>query len=184
MQFMPQTAQQYGIDPLDPTQAVSGARQYLTDLIKQFGSLELALMAYNWGPGNLKKFGRDQAPKETVDYVRKVLARLGKEQTGIPDSLASQPANPMDKTKPPEPKSETTTPSNSTTLGTPGTPGTPDMSALVLASMGGSSGAGTGGTRRGETLPNAPTVPSLAGKESPIEMVEKLLKSPTSLATG
>ncbi|MDE2097524.1 MAG: lytic transglycosylase domain-containing protein [Patescibacteria group bacterium] len=72
-QFMPETAQQYGVDPFHEGQAREGARRYLTDLYNKTGSLEKALMAYNWGPGNLDKYGAGKAPKETRDYVKKVL---------------------------------------------------------------------------------------------------------------
>jgi soluble lytic murein transglycosylase-like protein len=44
-----------------------------------FGGLELALVAYNGGPGYAQRYARGQAVLygETRDYVRKVLARLG-----------------------------------------------------------------------------------------------------------
>lgn len=54
-------------------------RAYLQDLMDAFGDPELALVAYNWGRGNLRKVldagenWRDKAPQETIDYVQKIL---------------------------------------------------------------------------------------------------------------
>lgn len=72
-QFMPETAKAYGIDPMNPKQAREGARKYLKDLLNMFdGDLDSALAAYNWGPGNVKKYGLSKAPKETQDYLYKI----------------------------------------------------------------------------------------------------------------
>lgn len=74
MQFMPKTAKQYEVDPLDPTQAIDGAGRYMQALIKQFdGDVTKAVASYNWGVGNVQRRGLEQAPKETVDYVGRVL---------------------------------------------------------------------------------------------------------------
>jgi hypothetical protein len=80
-QFMPATAREYGVaDPMDERQSREGARRYLTDLYKQFGSVEAALTAYNWGPGNVAEYlssgrgvkGQDM-PAEAREYAPKVL---------------------------------------------------------------------------------------------------------------
>src|SRR5690606_29469542 len=57
MQFMPGTAAGLGIDPLDPAQAVDGAARYLRSQLDRFGSVELALAAYNAGPGAVSRHG-------------------------------------------------------------------------------------------------------------------------------
>ncbi|MFD1121826.1 transglycosylase SLT domain-containing protein [Methylophilus flavus] len=72
MQFMPDTAAQYGIDPLDPAQSIDGAGRYMRDLVKQTGNTRSALAAYNWGIGNLKRKGIDNMPDETRNYIDKV----------------------------------------------------------------------------------------------------------------
>lgn len=71
-QFMPATAAQYGLkDPHDEPSARDAAARYLTDLAKQFGGdVDKALLAYNWGPGNVRKGG--PMPKEAQEYVGKV----------------------------------------------------------------------------------------------------------------
>lgn len=71
-QFMPQTAAQFGIDPLDPPAAIDAAGKYLAQLFSQFGSWSLALAAYNFGPGNVAKHGLVDAPAETRDYVAQI----------------------------------------------------------------------------------------------------------------
>ncbi|MCR4330261.1 MAG: lytic transglycosylase domain-containing protein [Candidatus Roizmanbacteria bacterium] len=55
MQFMPATAKDFGIDPLDPFQSIDAAGKYLAQLFKMFNSWPLAIAAYNWGPGNMRK---------------------------------------------------------------------------------------------------------------------------------
>lgn len=72
MQFMPDTAKQYGVDPMDPDQAVDGAARYLHDLRQQTGSWELALAAYNAGPGKVSKYGGVPPYKETQRYVKQI----------------------------------------------------------------------------------------------------------------
>ncbi len=73
MQFMPATASQFGVDPLDPASAVDGAARYLRRLIDELGSVELALAGYNAGPGNVRKYGGIPPFAETQQYVSKVL---------------------------------------------------------------------------------------------------------------
>ncbi|MCP3854971.1 MAG: transglycosylase SLT domain-containing protein [Actinomycetia bacterium] len=73
MQFMPATAASFGIDPLDPAQAIDGAGAYLRQLLDQFGSLELALAGYNAGPGAVTRSGGIPPYAETRSYVTKVL---------------------------------------------------------------------------------------------------------------
>lgn len=104
-QFLPQTAREWGVDPFDPESARQGADKYLNWLYGQTGSLEDALVAYNWGIGNLKKFGKEKMPLETRSYVKKVLERLAKFQAGEQPTLASAPHNPVDPVPSPETKS-------------------------------------------------------------------------------
>lgn len=73
-QFMPATARDLGIDPLDPAQAIDAAARYLAGLYRQFGNWTEALAAYNWGQGNVQRKGLDAAPAETTDYFTQILA--------------------------------------------------------------------------------------------------------------
>jgi cell wall-associated NlpC family hydrolase len=73
MQFMPTTAAGYGIDPCNPAQAAQAAAKFLKELYDQFGSWDLAIAAYNAGPGAVRKAG-NKIPNitETKNYVNKV----------------------------------------------------------------------------------------------------------------
>lgn len=69
-----------GVDPLDVPAAINYAADYLARLYRQFGSWELALQAYNWGPGNLQKFLRGELtsmPTETSNYSQQIIADAG-----------------------------------------------------------------------------------------------------------
>lgn len=72
MQIMPATAAGLGVDPLDPAQAVDGAARYLGEQLRRFGSVELALAAYNAGPGAVARHGGVPPYPETQNYVQKV----------------------------------------------------------------------------------------------------------------
>ena len=72
MQFMPATAAGLGVDPSDPASAVDGAARYLRQLTDRFGSTDLALAAYNAGPGAVARSGGIPPYPETQSYVRKV----------------------------------------------------------------------------------------------------------------
>ncbi len=75
MQVMPATAKGLGVNPLDPTSAIDGAARYLGDLREQFGSTELALAAYNAGPGTVSRHGGIPPYPETQNYVRTVMSK-------------------------------------------------------------------------------------------------------------
>lgn len=76
-QFMPRTAAELGIDPLNPNQAIPAAGLYLRRLYDQTGSWASALAAYNWGIGNVKRKGLDKAPAETRAYVAQISNDVG-----------------------------------------------------------------------------------------------------------
>ncbi len=55
MQFNPDTAKWLKIDATNPKTAINKAGWYLASLNKEFNDWSLALLAYNWGKGNLEK---------------------------------------------------------------------------------------------------------------------------------
>ena len=82
MQLMPGTAQALGVNPFDPAEAVDGSARLLSQHLRRFGSVPLALAAYNAGPGAVEKFGGIPPYRETQGYVRKIMADLADKAMG------------------------------------------------------------------------------------------------------
>jgi len=78
MQLMPMTARELGVNPHIPEENIEGGTRYFAQLLRTFGRLDLALIAYNGGPGFAERYLRGQTALygETRDYVRKVMDRL------------------------------------------------------------------------------------------------------------
>jgi len=110
-QFMPATARQYGLhiddyldERRDPIKSTEAAARYLSSLHDRFGKWYLAAMAYNCGGGCVlraidKADGKDDIftlldedkkylPKETRDYIRKILSfgLMGIDETDMSSS--------------------------------------------------------------------------------------------------
>lgn len=75
MQLMPATALELGVDPRSMTGNIHGGALYLRRQIDRFGSVPLALAAYNAGPGAVLRFGGIPPYRETRDYVSKIMGR-------------------------------------------------------------------------------------------------------------
>jgi hypothetical protein len=77
-QFMPGTAAAYGLqDPFDADRAIDAQAHLMRDLLGRFGSVPLALAAYNAGAGAVASCGCVPAYPETQAYVAKILGLLG-----------------------------------------------------------------------------------------------------------
>ncbi len=74
MQLMPGTALLLKVDPYDPEQNMEGGVRYFAFLLDTFKDLDLALIAYNAGPGYAERYSRGKASLygETRQYVRSV----------------------------------------------------------------------------------------------------------------
>ncbi len=76
-QFMPGTASSYGLrDPFEPVAAIDAEAHLMADLIRQFGSPELALAAYNAGPAPVEACHCIPPYPETQAYVTRILALI------------------------------------------------------------------------------------------------------------
>lgn len=92
MQFMPDTAKRFGIDPSDPEQAIFGAAQYLKENLDKFkGDYGKAVAAYNWGE-NRKEYEQGdwvkKLPKETDQYVENVLSYAASRAKPVEEKVA------------------------------------------------------------------------------------------------
>jgi soluble lytic murein transglycosylase-like protein len=77
LQLMPATARELRLVGDDPRANVLAGARYLRQMLDRFGSVDLALAAYNAGPGAVERAGA--APTlETLRYVKNVEARAGK----------------------------------------------------------------------------------------------------------
>lgn len=84
MQLMPATAAALGVDPFDPHQNVRGGALYLRRQLDRFGSVPLALAAYNAGPAAVARFGGVPPYRETRAYVASILANWRPEAANAP----------------------------------------------------------------------------------------------------
>ena len=81
-QFMPYTGRSYGLrqdwyidERMDPYEATEAACKYLKSLYSMFGDWELAMAAYNSGPGNVRKAIRRSGYKKTFWEIYRYLPR-------------------------------------------------------------------------------------------------------------
>lgn len=72
-QLMPSTARRMGLNPYSLNDNIKGGIMYYKMMYKMFGSMELALAAYNAGPGNVKKYQSVPPYSETKRFVSKIM---------------------------------------------------------------------------------------------------------------
>jgi len=73
MQLMPDTARQLGVDAGRPDENLIGGARYLRALVDRYGSLKLALAAYNAGPAVVDEYAGIPPYTETEQYVTQVI---------------------------------------------------------------------------------------------------------------
>lgn len=93
-QLMPATAQSLGVSsPFDPLSNVDAGGRYLRGLLRRFGSIALALAAYNAGPRAVDRAGGLPPFRETRRYVARILALWSAIQSSGPGSRAPPTAH-------------------------------------------------------------------------------------------
>lgn len=118
-QLMPSTAKAYGVtNAYDPIQNIDAAARMMAELTKSYGSINLALAAYNGGKGAVDYFHKhggifynpsmsaDSWANQTGGYVHKILSAAGvdsgvKVEAGKSSANFHQAAQPHPSNKPP-----------------------------------------------------------------------------------
>lgn len=93
MQLMPATARELAVeDPYDPAQNIRGGVRYLRRMLDHFGRVELALAAYNAGPGAVERHRGIPPYAETIEYVDRVIALWRDGGGEVPAGLSVRPS--------------------------------------------------------------------------------------------
>ena len=89
-QILPSTAKRMGYNPYYLNENIKAGLTYYKMMYKMFGSTELALAAYNAGPGNVKKYGRTIPPYgETKRFVNQIMLEYNKQKSN-PDPVIAK----------------------------------------------------------------------------------------------
>jgi len=95
MQLMPETQTTFGVaDPFDPERNVATGAKFLRALIARFGTLPLALAAYNAGPETVARSGGIPNIPETQNYVARIMTRYAMLQESHPGLAAKKKSVP------------------------------------------------------------------------------------------
>ena len=174
MQIMPATGQALGMtNPNDPAQSIYAGAKYLSQQLDKYGSPELALAAFNAGPGRLDDYlaGRAPLPAETQAYVPGVASRysaLASRSNGSPAQGATAPAGvpsaaPVTSTSSPATSISNPVPASPTVASSSQLPPVPrvggDSLAAGLAQFNGFGGGGVVGANPSAVLANLQNEP-------------------------
>ncbi len=93
-QLMPSTAKKMGYNPYHLNDNIRAGIAYYKKMYKMFGSIELALAAYNAGPGNVRKYKGIPPFKETKRFVSVIMNNYNSQKVN-PDPAIAQYENSM-----------------------------------------------------------------------------------------
>ncbi len=79
-QLMPSTARRMGYNPYSLNDNIKAGITYYKKMYNMFGSVELALAAYNAGPGNVKKYNAVPPYSETRRFVSKIMTDVNRQK--------------------------------------------------------------------------------------------------------
>ena len=88
-QLMPSTARRMGYNPYLLNDNIKAGITYYKKMYNMFGSVELALAAYNAGPGNVKKYNAVPPYGETRRFVNKIMTDVNR-QKAYPDPVVAK----------------------------------------------------------------------------------------------
>lgn len=92
-QLMPSTARRLGVNPYYLSDNVKGGLMYYKKMYNMFGSTELALAAYNAGPGIVKRYNRVPPYGETKKFVSRIMTEYNRQKSN-PDPAIVKAKNP------------------------------------------------------------------------------------------
>lgn len=80
-QLMPSTARRLGVDPYCLSGNIKGGLMYYKRMYSMFGSTELALAAYNAGPGAVKRYKKVPPIGETKRFVSNIMHEYNRQKS-------------------------------------------------------------------------------------------------------
>ena len=88
-QLLPSTAKRMGYNPYSLNENIKAGITYYKKMYNMFGSVELALAAYNAGPGNVKKYKSVPPYAETRRFVSKIMTDVNRQKAN-PDPIVAK----------------------------------------------------------------------------------------------
>lgn len=94
-QLMPSTARRLGVNPYYLSDNIKGGLMYYKKLYNMFGSTELALAAYNAGPGTVKKYKKVPPIGETKRFVSKIMTEYNHQKSNPDPTIIKAKSKPL-----------------------------------------------------------------------------------------
>lgn len=92
-QLMPSTAKRLGVNPYYLSDNIKGGLMYYKMMYKMYGSTELALAAYNAGPGVVNRYNAVPPIGETKRFVNSIIREYNYQKSNPDRAIKSLPKN-------------------------------------------------------------------------------------------